>query len=127
MLQAVIKNNTKSDIKNAVVSFVAWDSNNLPVKIKADIDFTNGAYIRSVNYSDINLVPDQTYGESKGFSIDSSCNIEKFEAIVVSFETFESKKWSNPYYDEWKKLFEGVKYSDYMNVSVKIEDSSFKG
>ena len=34
MLQAVLKNNTTEDIKDAVVAFVAWDENNLPMKIE---------------------------------------------------------------------------------------------
>ena len=109
MLQAVIKNNTSYDIKNAVVAFVAWDKNNLPVKIKGAIDFSDGSYIREVNYSDINLIPNDTYGKDSGFEIDENSGISKFKAIVVSYETFEGEIWYNPYYDEWCEFYEGVK------------------
>lgn len=124
MLQAIIQNNSSSDIKNAVVAFVAWDNNDLPVKIKANIDFTDGAYIREVNYSDINLVPGAQYGDSSGFEIAEDLNIEKFEAICVSYESFDGSAWTNPYYDEWTKLYEGVKYSDSLTVDVEVEEDS---
>ncbi len=123
MLQAVIQNDTNLDIKNAVVAFAAWDSNNLPVKIKGNMDFSSGTYIRRINYNDINLAPNSTYGESSGYGIDDGCKIDSFEAIVVSYETFDGTKWNNPYYNEWEKLFEGVKLSDDLTVEVVIKDS----
>ena len=78
VLQAVLANNTAFDIKNAVVAFVAWDNNNLPVKIKGSIDFSDGAYIRKVNYSDINMVPNSTFGDKSGFEIAEECGIKTF-------------------------------------------------
>lgn len=109
MLQAVIQNNTSYDIKNALVAFVAWDSNNLPVKIKGSIDFSDGSYIKKVNYGDINLVPGKKFGESSGFEIDENCNIKTFKAIVVSYETFDGTTWENPLYEDWREFYEGVK------------------
>ena len=83
MLQAVIQNNTTADIKNAVIAFVAWDENNLPVKIKGSIDFSGGAYIKQVNYGDINLAAGKSYGNSSGFSVDEECGIKQFKAIII--------------------------------------------
>lgn len=126
MLQAVIQNNTEEDIKNAVIAFAAWDENSLPVKIKSSIDFTNGDYIKQVSYSDINLTGGSTFGDKNGYSIDSSIAVKSFTAIAVSFETFDGDTWENPYYDEWKKLYEGVKWNEDLKVDVTIEDSSFE-
>lgn len=109
MMQAILQNNTEHDIKNAVVAFVAWDENNLPVKIKGNIDFSDGSYIKQCNYGDINLIPGGTFGESSGFEVDESCGIKTFKAIVVSYETFTGVKWTNPLYNDWCKLYEGVK------------------
>lgn len=109
MLQAVIQNDTSCDIKNALVAFVAWDSNNLPVKIKGSIDFSDGSYIKEVNYGDINLVPGKKFGESSGFEVDENCNIKTFKAIVVSYETFDGTTWENPLYEDWCEFYEGVK------------------
>lgn len=111
MLQAVLKSEADADIKDAVVAFVAWDKNGLPVKIKGAIDFSDGSYIQEVNYGDINLVPGATFGESSGVEIDENCGIETFKAIAVSYETFEGETWINPYYDAWKNLYEGQKLS----------------
>ena len=124
ILQVIIHNHTNVDIKNAVIAFVAWDANNLPVKIKESIDFTDGAYVRQVKYNDINLVPDQTYGENSGFQIDENCGISTFKAIIYSFETFDGDSWENPYYDEWCNLYEGVKYSSDLAVEVKIDEKA---
>ncbi|MBQ8767235.1 MAG: hypothetical protein IJZ16_10595 [Clostridia bacterium] len=112
MLQAVIINNSKFDLKNAVVAFVAWDENNLPVKIVGQYDYNGGHYVKKSNYSDINLVPGKTYGSSSGVAIDENNNIDKFKAIVVSYETFEGETWENPYYDMWVNLYAEKRYSE---------------
>ncbi len=109
LLQAVLKNDTEFDIKNAVIAFVAWDENKLPVKIKGNMDFSDGSYVKLVNYSDINLVPGNTYGSESGFELDEHHTIETFKAIVVSYETFDGTTWDNPLFDDWKKLYEGKK------------------
>ena len=111
LLQAVIRNDSAADIKDAVVAFVAWDKNGLPVKIKGSIDFSDGAYVQRVNYSDINLVPGDTFGDSSGYSIDEACGIEDFRAIVVSYETFEGDTWENPLFEAWCELYEGQRQS----------------
>ena len=123
MLQAVIKNNTGYDIRNAVVAFVAWDGNNLPVKIKGNIDFSDGSYVKKVNYSDINLIGGATYGESSGMSIDEDCNISKFRAIVISYETFDNVTWTNPYYNAWEAAFSGQKFKDDITVTIPPENN----
>lgn len=108
MLQVILQNNTKSDIKNAVIGFVAWDSNNLPVKIKASgFDADEPTYVRYCNYADINLVSGGKFGNNYGYSVDENCNIKYFKAIVVSYETFEGETWNNPLYNEWEELYAG--------------------
>ena len=111
LLQAVISNGGTHEIKNAVVAFVAWDKNNLPVKIKGDIDFSDGSYIKRVSYNDINLIPGATYGDKGGLGIDQSCDIKTFKAILVSYEAFDGYTWENPYYNDWCTAYEGVKYT----------------
>ena len=125
MLQAILFNNTTEDIKDAIVAFVAWDSNNLPVKIEGQIDFSGGSYIKKVNYSDINLTGGNTFGEDSGYSLGENCEIATFKAIVISFETFDGDTWDNPYYDAFCTLYEGEKYADDMTVEVEVVDSTF--
>lgn len=122
MLQALITNHTSEDIKNAVVAFVAWDENNLPVKIEGQYDFDGGSYIKKVSFGDINLVPDDTFGEDKGYPIEESCKINFCKAVVESFETFNGDTWENPYYNAWRELYEGNKYSDDLTTEVKASD-----
>lgn len=109
LLQAVITNNSEDDIKDAVVVFVAWDENDLPVKIKGQYDFSDGDYLIKCNYSGINLVPGKSYGEDSGMALDDSMKISKFKAIVYSYETFEGTTWTNPYYHAWSAMYGGGK------------------
>ena len=125
MLQAIITSNSTEDIKDAVVAFVAWDNNNLPVKIQNQFDFGGGSYVKQVNYKDINLVNGASYGENGGYELDENSNISKFKAIVVSYETFDGNVWKNPYYENFKTTYEGKKYSDDMKFEVKIDNNNF--
>lgn len=109
MLQAVLKNNTEDDIKSAVVAFVAWDNNDLPVKIEGQFDIGGGSYVKEVNYADINLAAGDTFGENSGFSLGEHCQVKTFKAIAVSYETFEGETWDNPYYEDFCTLYEGKK------------------
>lgn len=125
MLTTVIQNNTEVDIKDAVLGLVAWDSNNLPVKIVGQMDFTGGDYFIKVNYGDINLVGGSTFGDHSGFSINEDCHIATFKPIVLSFETFDGDTWKNPYVDSFKKAFEGKKYSDDITIEAEIKNAEF--
>ncbi len=111
LLSAVFQNDSGVDIKNAVLGYVAWDSNNLPVKIQSQYDFTDGEYFKKVNYSDVNLVNGASYGENGGLSIGND-NIAKFKAIVVSYTDFDGNTWDNPLLEEFKKLYEDKKLAE---------------
>lgn len=107
MLSAVIKNQSGTSVKNAVIAFVAWDSNGFPVKIYGKTDFS-GAYAKLCNYGDVNMVDGATFGDNKGMSINySKCkNIATFKAIVVQYTDFDGKTWNNPLYDTWRGIYE---------------------
>ena len=126
MLQAVIENHTNVDVKDAIVAFAAWDQNNLPVKLKGNIDFSEGTYVSEINYNDINLVAGGTYGEESGYALDPECKVSSFVALPISFVTFEGETWENPYYDDWKKLYEGVKYHDELTVEIVLKEAIFE-
>ncbi|MDR0858374.1 MAG: DUF5780 domain-containing protein, partial [Oscillospiraceae bacterium] len=111
-LRAVFLNSTPYDIKNAVIAFAAWDSNKLPVKIKGQFDFSDGAYVKEVKYNDINLIPNDVYGTTSGYELDEYSNISSFKAVVVSYETFDGIRWQNPYYNEWVRTYSGVKFTE---------------
>ena len=124
LLTVSIKNNTDQDIKNAVVSFVAWDENNLPVKIEGQFDFSDTTYVKKVNFSDINLVAGGTFDENSGLALSENSKTKTFKAIVESYETFDGTTWKNPYYDEFCTLYEGKKLTDDMSVEVKLENDT---
>lgn len=108
LLSATVQNNSKTDIKNAVVAYVAWDKNNLPVKIIGEHDYSDGSYVKQCNFSEINLVPGKSAGSGKGMPISDDCSdIHTFKAIVVSYEGFDGESWSNPYYEDWVALYAG--------------------
>ena len=45
--------------------------------------------------------------------------------MVVSFKTFDGDTWKNPYFDDFRSLYEGKKYSDDMTIEVEVVDSGF--
>ncbi|TXL64462.1 hypothetical protein FHP05_09080 [Cerasibacillus terrae] len=113
MLQVIIENNSGTDIKNAVIAYAAWDENGLPLKIQSDSPLDSGKYIPLANAEDINLIDGATYGEESGFSISENMDqIEEFEAIVVSYETFDDETWENELFDDFKRLYEGQRRKD---------------
>ena len=127
ILQAVIKNNSEDDIKDAVVVFVAWDENNLPVKIKGQFDYSDGEYLMKCRYSGINLIPGKEYGKDGGMEIDDGLNIKEFKAIVYEYETFEGKKWTNPYYHAWSSMYGGgKKLKDDLTADAYLTDADYE-
>ena len=112
MLSATIVNNSGYDIKDAVVAFVAWDKNGLPVKIEGMIDIMGGMYVKEVKFSDINLVPGDTYGERNGYSLSADSGIVTVKAIAVSYVTFDGEEWENPYYDTFRDMYAGKKLTN---------------
>jgi len=123
LLQTIILNNTDEDIKDAVIAIVAWDENNLPLKLMGNIDFSDGEYVKEINYSDINLIGGSTFGEGFGFGIDENVKVSSFKAIPVSFKTFDGDSWENPYYEKWKVLYEGNKFTETMIVKVVVDET----
>lgn len=110
VLQAILVNNTQSDIKDAVVAFVAWDENDLPVLIKGQFDYNPASYIRRASYAGINMVPGSTYGENTGMRLDESIKgIVTVKAIVVSYVTFDGETWENPEFAQFIEEYEGKK------------------
>lgn len=108
MLQVVVKNNSGTDIKNAVVAYVAWDSNGFPVKINPK--FGRGSYVVLCDLDDVNLIDGATRGEDEGLALSSDTdNIATFKAIVVSYEDFDGNRWDNPYYDIWTEMYSDKK------------------
>lgn len=110
VLQAILVNNTQSDIKDVVVAFVAWDENDLPVLIKGQFDYNPASYIRRASYAGINMVPGSTYGENTGMRLDESIRgIVTVKAIVVSYVTFDGETWENPEFAQFIEEYEGKK------------------
>lgn len=122
LLSATIENSGTDDIRDAVIAIVAWDANGLPVKIKGQFDFSDGKYVALVNFDAINMVPGAMYGSNSGLPLDADCNnIAMFKATVVSYTRFDDTTWGNPYFDLWKQMYEGVKYSDDMTIEAVVE------
>ena len=120
LLQAVLQNNTDEDIKSAVVAFVAWDKNGLPIKITGYLSFGGGSYVKEVQYGDINLAAGSTYGDESGLQLDDTTkDIDTFKAVVASYETFEGSTWENPYYDAFCNLYGEKKLNPEATVEVK--------
>ncbi len=122
LLRAVVTNDSADNIKNIDIAFVAWDKNNLPVRIIGVPDFSDGVYVKENTYLGINLASGGSFGKSDGVQVNYECGIDKLEAIVISYQTFDDEYWDNPYYDEWCLLYEAKEYSENLSVDVVIEE-----
>ncbi|MEN6480065.1 MAG: DUF5780 domain-containing protein [Anaerolineales bacterium] len=107
MLSATVQNNSDDNIRDLVVAFAAWDSNGLPVLLRGSLDFSGGSYVKKAKAEGVNLIPGATWGQHSGFALDSGLNIDTFVAIAVSYTTFDGKEWTNEYYEDWRRLYEG--------------------
>ena len=105
MLSAVIQNNSGTDVKNAIIGFVAWDGNNFPVKIEGSMDFNGGEYFKLVDCGDVNMINGATFGEGMGMELSENNKISKFKAIVVSYTDFDGESWNNPLLDDFKEIY----------------------
>ncbi|WP_414048743.1 DUF5780 domain-containing protein [Macrococcus animalis] len=131
-LQATIKNNTDKDIKDVQYGFVAWDKNGLPIKIKGNIDFGK-SYFRGVTADAANIKGYGMFSEDKGYRIDSTIGVHTFKPFVVSYVDFEGKKWTNPKYKDFLKVYEGKRLKDikgakkfifYKDKKSKLEETN---
>lgn len=121
MLQATVRNGTGETVTKAVVAFAAWDINGNPVTIEAKYDFIRGFYIREVTFQDLAVPTGETFGERYGFKIEESCRVARVKAIAVGCETSGGTTWTNPCYEAWLRLYEGVGFSEHRTVEVPLE------
>ncbi|WP_438317275.1 DUF5780 domain-containing protein [Sporosarcina sp. FA9] len=96
LFSVVVKNNTEVDIRDYQVALMAWDSNDLPLKIRGQFDFSNGRYIVNVDAKDVNLIPGATDGEQSGLPLDEQMkDLHTLDAIVQSFTDFDDNVVEN--------------------------------
>lgn len=102
MLQAIVKNNTSKTIKDMKVSWLGYDSNSYPLKIKGEFDTNEDDSYEFVGKAeDINLVPNATYGDKTGWKLNENHGLSKVIACVKSVTYYDGTTWDNPYYKYW--------------------------
>lgn len=100
MLQAIIYNKSSKTVKNMKVGFIAFDGNGYPVQIESQYGLENSfEYVGSA--MNVNIVPNSSYGEGKGWEIEENKSIHTVRACVKEVEYYDESKWDNPYYDYW--------------------------
>ena len=104
-----LKNTTTADIKEYTVAILAWDENDLPVKIKGKISFSDGSYIVRVGTDDANLVPDATTKKDSGFELHKSMKLKTLQAIVLDYTDFDGNVVENDKADAYLDAIEGKK------------------
>lgn len=96
LLSVTVKNNTDVDIKDYKIAVMAWDSNDLPVKIKGQFQFNDGSYIVPVNATDVNLIPGATDGEQSGLPLDEQMkDLHTLQAVILDYTDFDDNTVEN--------------------------------
>lgn len=102
MLNAIVVNNSDKTIKNITIGFLAWDSNNYPVKISCQLGQEN--FLVEGSGEGVNIIPGATWGENQGWELSTLSydhNISTIKANVKEVEFYDGTSWSNPLYDSW--------------------------
>jgi len=108
LLVAKVKNNTDKDIQSCVMAYAAWDENGLPIKIEVHTDFNNPEYMKTCTINEANIIPGEIL-DNRGLVLEYQSKVGSFKAIVVSYKTFDGETWTNPYYSDWTRIYEGKK------------------
>lgn len=101
MIQVKVKNNSDKKIKDIVVSMLGFDANGLPVRVRGQFDFSDGAIEFIGQGEDVNIVPQGTFGDDSGWSLDTDHGIKKVLACVKEVVFYDDTTWTNPYYEYW--------------------------
>lgn len=99
MLNTIVVNNSDKTIKNITIGFLAWDSNNYPIKISSP--YNQGVFLAEASADSVNIIPGATWGESKGWHLSDNHNISTIKAMVKEVDFYDGTSWSNPLYDSW--------------------------
>lgn len=105
MIQVIIYNNSEETVKSMVVGSIAFDANGLPIKIQGQYNFGNVDYEFLGNAEDVNILPDRTFGDGVGWSLDESHGITYVLSCVKEATFYNGETWSNPYYSYWKEKY----------------------
>ena len=101
MIEVVIKNNSNKTIKDYNVAVLAYDSNNYPLKIKPQFNYSGGGFEFTGQADNVNIVAGATGGKDYGWKLDEKHGISKVLAIVKDATYYDGSKWENPYYTYW--------------------------
>lgn len=98
-----LENNSDDNIISVAVAYVAWDQNNKPIK------FDNGSYVKVVSHA-IDIQAKSMGGVYNGVNVfvsSGEIEISEIKGVAVSYVNSYGETWNNPYYDEFKELYEG--------------------
>lgn len=113
LYSVTIKNNTTVDVKKVLIALMAWDSNNLPVKIKGNLSLNDGTYIARYAQEDINLVPQGIYGSDRGVQLDPTMtDLATLQPVILSYEDFDGNVVENTAATPFLDAIEGKKLSN---------------
>lgn len=112
MLQAIIKNNSSKTIKDFLVGWLGYDSNNNPVNIKPYSDGTYSNYEFFGKAENVNMLPNSTMGDDRGWKLAVNHGLSKVIACVKSVTFTDGTTWENPYYQYWLDQYKGKYFSN---------------
>lgn len=117
MVLTVLKNGSNDDVKDIYYSILAWDENNLPVKIKTSLSFYDAEYVGKIQASDMNLIPEAQSPDNFGIGLDETVpRLHTIKAVVESYEDFDGNTILNEHYKDFIELYEGKKLTVELDI-----------
>lgn len=101
MIKIILNNKSDQAIKNIEIGFLAWDSNNFPIKIKPQYSFGNEKFEFIGIGENVNIIGNSIWDVDRGWNLDENHGITTLKANVKKVEFYNGTTWTNPLYDTW--------------------------
>lgn len=99
MIQTTIVNKSDKKVKDLAIAMIGYDKDGKSVKI--DGKNTEASYVVMGLANNVNLEPNEKFGESEGFQLVEKHGIYSTKSIVKSATLEDGTNWTNPLYNKW--------------------------
>lgn len=98
-IQAIIKNNSDTPVKEFIMGIFVYDKNGLPLKVSS---LAGGDVYMSIKETNANIMPGETFGADKVVNtyLDFG-TVGNVKVSLIEVVDYDGKKWTNPLYSQW--------------------------
>lgn len=107
LLMPVLKNNGDKVVTDMTVAIAVWNAEGTSVYVTYSDGDQASSNVSTVNYSDCNFAPGETFGDDTGLGVKTDKEqLKILEAIPLRWTYEDGHQVENPYYNQWLELYE---------------------